>query len=476
VSELQAERSAPPAKSPRRDRVSWVRTQLREPYLQLLASQVLTGFVALAANIVMVRALNPSGRGEVALMLQVVYLATQVLLLGTERSFVASYHNTAPTAAVRAYARLLVVPFGVGLVAAAVFLSVAPQRLSPGPGIVVLLACYSVAEASILATRAVAIAVGRMRDYLYARVVESLLLLVMLVALFAGRVGQPGVWILAYFVAGVLPTIGYVIYWLRLPAPGAVAVPPGRNRLVRQEGLALFPAALSNMAMLRVDRLALPALASTSALGLYAAVATMTELLAWPLRAYADSRLGRWRASHRDGGLRTRPIVVAAVGYALVVAPLAAGGLYLLIVPVFGSQYAPAKAVVLPLVAAAGLYAVSRISLGLLIARGHSALVSAAEIAGFAVSFAAYLLLIPRLGILGAAYGSLVGYGACLVFALVTSRIVGDRTNAVPAGTERHTGALPNDVAADGQPGVTDCTTGPVAAVRQDGVVEGAPP
>ena len=53
------------------------------------------------------------------------------------------------------------------------------------------------------------------------------------------------------------------------------------------------------------------------------------------------------------------------------------------------------------------------------------------EIAGFAVSFAAYLLLIPHYGILGAAYGSLLGYGACLIFALVTSRLVGDRSAAV---------------------------------------------
>ncbi len=430
------ERTAPQDESAprrRRDPVAWIGKQLREPYIQLLASQFLNGGVALAANILMVRALSISARGEVALMLLVVYLATQVLLLGTERSFVASYHNVAPAAAVRAYARLMLVPCGLGLTAAAVFLVVAPQRFSPGPVIVALLACYAIAEASSLATRAVAIAVGRVRDFLCARVVESLLLLATMVALFVGRVSHPGVWVLAYLVAGALPTIAYVIFWLRLPASAAASVPLGRNRLVRQEGLTLFPAALSNMAMLRADRLALAALASTSALGLYAAVATMTELLAWPLRAYADSRLGKWRASHHGGGLRTRPIVVAATVYALVLAPIVAGGLYLLIVPVFGEQYAPAKVVVLPLVAAAGLYAVSRISLGLLIAKGHSALVSAAEIVGFAVSFAGYLLLIPHYGILGAAYGSLLGYGACLIFALVTSRLTRDKSAAVPA-------------------------------------------
>jgi O-antigen/teichoic acid export membrane protein len=91
---------------------------------------------------------------------------------------------------------------------------------------------------------------------------------------------------------------------------------------------------------------------------------------------------------------------------------------------VFGAQYASAKVVVVPLVAAAGLYSVSRVSLGLLVAKGRGGLVSAAEIAGFVVSFAAYLLLIPRQGLLGAAYGSLLGYGACLAFALVASRLV----------------------------------------------------
>ena len=428
MSELQAERPAQVEELRRVAPSAWIGRQLREPYVGLLVSQLLTGGVALVANVLMVRSLAPSGRGEVALMLQVVYLATQVLLLGTERSFIASYHEVAPAAAVRAYARLLIVPCGLALAGAAAFVMVAPDGFNPGLGIVALLACYAIVEATSLATRSIAVAVGRVRDFLYCRIIEALLLLAMLVGLFVARVSNPSVWIVAYMVAGALPTIVYVFIWLRLPvSPAANPVLPGQNRKVRQEGLALFPAALSNMAMLRVDRLALPALASTAALGLYASVATMTELLAWPLRAYADSRLGRWRAAHQAGELRTRPIVLATVVYCLVVAPIMAAGLYLLIVPVFGEQYAPAKAVVVPLVVAAALYAVSRVSLGLLIAKGHNALVSAAEITGFVVSFAAYLLLIPPFGILGAAYGSLLGYGACLLFAIVTSRLVGGR-------------------------------------------------
>lgn len=435
MSELQAERPAPVEElaPPRRgDPSAWIRNQLREPYLQLLASQLLTACVALVANVLMARAMTPTGRGEVALMLQVVYLATQVLLLGTERSFVASYHNVSPAAAVRAYARLLLIPCGLSLTAAAVFAVAAPEHLNPGPAVVAMLACYAIVECASLATRAIAVAAGRVHEFLCCRVIESLLLLATLVGLFLAQISRPSVWILGYLFSGAVPTIVYIVIWLRLPATGVTEVAPGQNRLVRREGLTLFPAALSNMAMLRADRLALPALASTSALGLYASVATMTELLAWPPRAYADSRLGRWRATHRDGGLNARPLIVAAAVYALVVTPILAGALYLLIVPVLGVRYAPAKAVVLPLVAAAGLYAVSRVSLGLLIAKGHAALVSAAEITGFVVSFAAYLLLIPDYGILGAAYGSLLGYGACLIFAIVATTKITGRRAAIP--------------------------------------------
>ncbi|GLW33081.1 lipopolysaccharide biosynthesis protein [Actinoplanes regularis] len=417
--------------SRRPDPLAFVRGQLREPYVQLLASQVLTGAVAMAANILMVRSMTPTHRGEVALLLQVVYLATQVLLLGTERSFVASYHNVAPGPAVRAYGRLLLLPVAVGLAGAVLYTVVAPHRHNPGPVIVAMLAWYTVIEAAALASRAVAIAVGRVRDFMVCRVIESVLLLAMLIGLFIAHQHHPELWFLAYLFAGAVPTVLYLAIWLRLPVnPDAVPVRRELNTQVRREGLALFPAAISNMAMLRVDRLVIPALASTAALGLYTSVATMTELLAWPLRAYADSRLGRWRASHHDGGLQAGPIVLAAAVYSLVVVPIVAGALYLLIVPVFGHQYAPARVVVLPLVVAAGLYAVSRVTLGLLIAKGHGGLVSVAEITGFVVSFAVYLLLIPRLGILGAAYGSLAGYGACLVFALIASRVAKEKTDA----------------------------------------------
>jgi O-antigen/teichoic acid export membrane protein len=428
VSELQAEWITPaeqPAPPRRTDPVGWLLGRLREPYIQLLATQLLAGGVALVANVLMARALSPTGRGDVALMLQIAYLAAQVLLLGTERSFTAECHGASPGAAVRAYARILVVPCSLGLTLAVAFAALAPHNLNPGPGLIALVACYVLVEVTMLATQAIAVVSDRMSDFLRCRVVESVLTLGVMAVLYGANVSRPSAWIGAYLIAGMLPTAAYVLWWLRTPASPPVA--PAQRRLIRREGLTLFPAAVANMAMLRIDRLALPVLSSTAALGLYASVATMTELLAWPLRAFADSRLGRWRAAHRGGGLRARPLIVAATVYAVVVAPLLASGLYLLIVPVLGERYAPARVLVVPLVAAAGMYAVSRVSLGLLVARGHGALVSAAEICGFVVSLVAYGTLIPRYGISGAAYGSLLGYGACLLFAVLAGRLAGRR-------------------------------------------------
>src|SRR6185436_2088478 len=166
------------------DPIAWLGGRLREPYIQLIASQLLIGAVALAANIMMVRSLTPTHRGEVALMLQVVYLATQALLLGTERSFVAAYHEVPPAAAVRAYGRLLILPFLVGAGAAAAYAILAPGRLSPGPVVVALIATYAIVDAACLASRAVAIAIGRVHDFLAARVVESILLLAVMALLF----------------------------------------------------------------------------------------------------------------------------------------------------------------------------------------------------------------------------------------------------------------------------------------------------
>jgi O-antigen/teichoic acid export membrane protein len=414
---------------------AWVRQQAGAPYVQLLITQLCVAGTAAVANILMARALAPSGRGVVALLLQVTYLSSQVLLLGSERSFVAGYHGSSPAAGVRAYARLIVRPCAAALALVAVATLVVPAHLRPTRTLLALIAAYTVINVVVQAVRAIAIATSRYTSYLVTTVVTQFLVLTTLTSLLLAHVTHPSVWFLGYALSYALPTLTCVLRWWREGAPdeipdeipgkpaGArhrrISRPVAKTKTVRREGLALLPAAVANMGMLRFDRLMLPALASTAALGLYATVATMTELVSWPLQAYADSRLGTWRAADRKHRLRVSPLLIRAAGYTVVVGPVLGAATYLLIVPLFGERYASATRLVLPLVAAASLYAISRVTLSLLIAKGRNLLASAVEVSGFVASLTGYLVLIPTHGALGAAYGSLIGYGTCLLFALV---------------------------------------------------------
>jgi O-antigen/teichoic acid export membrane protein len=333
---------------------------------------------------------------------------------------------------VRAYASLVARPCATALAVVTVGALVVPAHLRPTRTVLALIVAFTVVNVLVQAVRTVAITTGRYPGYLISTVISQFLVLATMVGLLGGGVTNPSAWFLAYVLANAVPTAVCALAWARGGNAGAGVRPPvaavaapvatagtSQRRSVRREGLALLPAAVANMGMLRFDRLILPALASTAALGLYATVSTMTELVSWPLQAYADSRLGSWRAAHKVGRLRISPLIAQAAIYALVVGPALGLATYLLIVPLFGERYAAARNLVLPLMLAASLYGVSRVTQALLIGRGRNLLASAAETCGFVTSMAGYLVLIPREGALGAAYGSLFGYGSCLAFALV---------------------------------------------------------
>jgi O-antigen ligase len=263
--------------------------------------------------------------------------------------------------------------------------------------------------------RAVAIAADRQGDYVRFTVQSQVLLLTGAAALAAAGVQDTGAWLLVYLASAALPTGVQLLRWRprRAEAAGETVA------AARREGIQLLPAALATSGMLRIDRLLLPALASTSALGLYAGVATTTELLSWPLGALADARLGRWRADADAGRLRARRILLGCALYA-VLGAVAVGWLVATVfLPLLGPSYEPARPLVAPLVAAAAVLGLEQVAVTLLVARRRNRAASGVETAGFAVGLLGYLTLIPAYGALGAAYGSILGYAAGLATACV---------------------------------------------------------
>jgi O-antigen/teichoic acid export membrane protein len=392
----------------------------RDPSAVLLVCQLIGAAVAFIANIAAARTLEPAGRGELALLLQIAYLSSLGLLLGCDRSVITTYSSRPVSTVARSFVRLLVAPSALfQIVIVAVLALPVPGIASWRTGLVLAL-LFAVVNAFVRAVRSVAIATGRHRNFLVYSLVSEALMLLALGLLVLTDVRESALWMLAYLVVGTAPTAVLLLLWTRV-RPAAVPEDAGAGaaalRTARREGLQILPSALAHSGTLRIDRLLLAGLASTTALGMYASVATMTELIAWPLLAFADSRLGRWREAHDGGTLRLRKLLIATGLYCVAAVAMMTVTLRLILVPLLGPAYEPSLVLVLPLVVAAAVFGVSQILINLLIAVHRGPAASAVEIGGFVVSIVAYVVLIERCGALGAAYGSLLGYATCLIAA-----------------------------------------------------------
>jgi O-antigen/teichoic acid export membrane protein len=422
----QADRDGPEAPPVGRVRdlvargVAATRTGLRDPTSPLVASQLLTAGVAFLANILASRALAPSGRGELALLLQIGYLSSLVMILGTDRSVLAVYPGAPPRVVTRAFLRLLLWPTVLGLLAAVAL------ALLPLPGLgswqlrLAVASIFAVVNSLVRAARSIAIATGQMRAFLHCTVINQVLLLVFVSALWVAHNSSSAVWVAAYALSDIIPTGAYLLIWARSTMAGRTPepqVPDHRRQAARSEGILLFPAAVATSGMLRLDRLLLPVMASTAALGVYAGIGTMTEVVTWPLLAFADARLGRWRQANDEGRLRIRPPLLATIGYSVGAGAFFTVVIRVLAVPLLGPAYVAADDLVAPLVLAAMVYGLSQVMVAMLTARRRNANASIAETTGFVISVIAYLLLIPRYGAMGAAYASLIGYGSSFAVA-----------------------------------------------------------
>lgn len=414
-------------------RARTVRGVLRSRTSGLLLAQVVAAAAAFGINLMAARVMDPDGRGVLALALQVSYVATTAALLGVEAPYVA--RRAAPFPVVARELTSLLRP-GYWFTALGVATAVA-LYLDGRTGLattVLLASVYAFGNTHVRAVRTAYIASGAFRPFAATAVVSQLALLAAGAVLLVLEVADPNVWIAVY---ALLSMVALLV--LRTGGRRA-GTAPDRTALaaVRGQGLRLVPASFGNTAMLRSDRLLLPALASASELGLYVVVATATEIAGWPVKQWVDASLRRWRDQGAAGTPGTVRLVATAAGLALALSAVLAGVTYAAVTYLLPEAYHPSRVLLLPLGAATVVYAATRVQQGLLVARGEAGRVSAVELAGMAVSVVLYVVLIPGWGATGAAVGSLVGYSACLAagaVALWRTRHTGHDLEEVETGT-----------------------------------------
>lgn len=351
------------------------------------ASSVLAAGVAFAVNLLMARSLGPDSRGDVALLLSVAYFVTPVTLLGVDR--------------------LVLRQGGVGPAHLGGFVLVLNVVATAGLSIVlgwsaVVVGAVSLCGAMTVVARARALHSGHVRTFALLFVSQQAGILLTSVGLFVAGVTDWRLWALGYCLSAPV----FAVVELR-SALRRDALPVGRLALT------LLPGAVAALVVTRVDRVLLGSLGGAYELGLYVTVATATEPVFWISQALADRRSSA--AHDRTGRLAVDVAVFTATSTVLSVA------LWFAVEPLFGPQFAPAKAFIVPLGVAGILLALYRQGIAALVRSASPRRASVVELATAAVALAVYAVTVTRWGAAGAAWGSAVVY----LVGLLASRAAG---------------------------------------------------
>jgi len=406
--------------------------------MQLLYGQLIVGSSALVINVLAARVLEPEGRGELAFAIQLSYVLSVFVLLGADKAYPIVSGPVSLRAALVDFGQILRLPACVVLlacVAAGIVMSTHfPGALQYSAGIVLL----ALASSSVVAIRSCAIAAREGGAYLRSvGIGQGILLLVCLIPVILHD-RSPIWWLLAYAVCTSVPLGVVLLTWAKVGPATAVTDVARRIREARRLRWRIAPSAVTSLAMLRLDRLLIPWLSSSRELGLYIVVATLTEILYWPIQHYVDSHVPQWRKAYSSATFTIRKSLIRCGLYLIFAGIVCTAAVSFLIVPLFGDEYIESSSLVVPLVLAACCYGVSRVGVGLSLATGSVGSTVASDGSGAFVTLGLGLALIPQYGAMGAALASLIGYLTaavvslllCLRHASATARSRGDPRNA----------------------------------------------
>lgn len=360
---------------------------------------LLAAAVAFVANILMARELGPSARGEVAWVLQSAYVLAPLMALGVDRESLRGVGRHLQSAHSHVW-----------------LIAIASVTITVGLGYYVAAICFATAAigASLSIERGVGMAKGSLGTFLWLQVGVQLWVLSSTVGLFVLGVDDPELWVGVY--AAPLPIVLALTLSLRgwsfNPRNWRQNFGPVSSTSIRY----MFGGFGSLMAS-RVERLILPVLASTEALGLYVAVATASEMLVWAGRGLGESRV----VGFMGGSLTRVDLAKRAVRdfifFALLAVPLAAGIRFLLL-PLLGPSFEPASVLIVPLCLASAAWACYLQISSAWLARGSVGQSMKLDIGAAALTTVCVAALIPSLGALGAALGCLLAYSIMIIVAV----------------------------------------------------------
>ena len=404
----------------------------------LVGAQIVAAGGAVAMNLLAAVVLDPSARGDLAFALQLVYFLSVFAIMGLERPFIATRFGGFGDE-YRRFARL-VLPGTVAILPIAVLATtVAPFSTRWLWAGAIAIGGYVALNSLVHAVRVAYVCSREWKWFALNAIATQAIIVAGALSLVLLGVNDPVIWMWVY-VGSTIPAVLILIFSPRTgaspalsrtgvssPLTGAGAssqLTRAEARGLRRRGWILLPSEFSNSAMLHSDRLLLPMLSSSAELGLYVTVATVLEMATWPIQQWVDASLRGWSKAFRSRRFPIAKLFAQCVALLIGIVTVLGAAAYAMIVFVLPDSYLPATVAIPALAVSAVVFGVTRVQQGLFIAADAPGTVSTIEVFGTAAALIAYVLLIPQFGMLGAAYGSIIGYSLCAVVGAIALRRV----------------------------------------------------
>lgn len=362
--------------------------------LTIAGASIVAAGVAFIVNIISARALGPEYRGHVATVLQLAYLIAPLAGYGADRALLRRRDgHQQETYVLPGMTAIL----GMAVLAALVVWPIygAWTMLAAPVALVTVLFSYH---------RSLAIESRVIRGFLLSFLAYQASILVGSVVLWFLEVAEWQWWAGIYILPGIF-LASYGLYRVRKESPLPLA---GGLTAIRRNG-PLLAASLAKLITTRLNRVILPVIAGANSLGLFIVVATATEPIYWLAQSLADHQTSTESGRNQGRGALVRVLLKGAAVF-IPLAVVGGGVLYVLLVPLFGEEYAPALELVLPLTIASVVLAAYRQLSGLLLASTAPNRVGVTESIAAVTAVIVYPVSIYLWGAAGAAWGSIAVY------------------------------------------------------------------
>jgi O-antigen/teichoic acid export membrane protein len=384
---------------------------------RLLAHRAAQYGLAFLSGIIITRALGPSGRAEYALPLALsvtVWVALHLSIeLAVQRLLGRREATLREVAGFLAAATLGISVVAV-TVAIVVGLLVRTELLAGVPPVNVVLAAMTI-PFSLMGQMAAALLfrLGALRAYGWIVAASGGLQLALAISLALAWHIDSSVALAITLI--VIAATGIALCVVLTRYTGARALVPRTSRALARTalgaGLKLHASSLALYLNLKIDLLLISAMTNARQTGLYSLSATLAELVFVATSTVSLSALQTQVEAEEDTAAEyTVSFTRQTLALSVIIAAVAAAGSYPFVVLAYGSTWTGSVAPFAVLTLAAIGLGVEGPARNLLIRIGRPAVISAASIVALVVNVVANLVLVPGIGIMGAAVASVLSY------------------------------------------------------------------